>query len=157
MRSLLIALALLLTPVAAVAQTVGDEPPVFVAQVYDRLANDGDYDAPDALYTPRLLALWQDMRRDSGDGIGRLDFDYWTNAQDWRLSDISIGSAYVDGRDDRMIVTANFKNADRPERIRFYFEKVGGQWRLDDVASELGDPWTLSTLLRYGWPGGDQD
>ncbi|MDP1737027.1 MAG: hypothetical protein Q8L23_06270 [Caulobacter sp.] len=155
MRLLLLALALLLTPVVALAQTVGDTPPVYVAQVYDRLANDGDYDPPDALYTPRLLALWRLQRKEAGGEVGRIDFFYWTNSQDWTLSDLSIASEYVDGRDDRMIVTAGFKNAGRPERIRFYFEKTGGRWLLDDVASELGDPWTLSILLKYGWPGGD--
>lgn len=155
MHRLLIALALLLTPAAALAQTVGDTPPVYVAQVYDRLANDGDYDPPDALYTPRLLALWRLQRKEAGGEVGRIDFFYWTNSQDWTLSDLSIASEYVDGRDDRMIVTAGFTNMGRKERIRFYFEKTGGRWLLDDVASELGDPWTLSTLLKYGWPGGD--
>lgn len=154
MRLVLFAALLLLAPLPAAAQSLSDAPPVYVAGVYDTLANGGDYDPPDALYTPRLLALWKDMRKDSGGEVGRVDFFYWTSSQDWDLKDISIGSAFVDGHEDRMIVTASFRNGGEPRRIRFYFEKAGGRWRLDEVVSELGDAWTLSALLKYGWPGG---
>ncbi|MBI5941899.1 MAG: DUF3828 domain-containing protein [Caulobacterales bacterium] len=154
MRLVLLAALLLLAPLPAAAQSLGDAPPVYVAGVYDRLANGGDYDPPDALYTPRLLALWKDMEKDSGGEVGRIDFFYWTSSQDWDLKDVSIGSTFVDGHEDRMIVTATFRNGGEPRRIRFYFEKTGGRWRLDDVVSEVGDAWTLSVLLKYGWPGG---
>ena len=155
MRLFLLAALLLLAPLPVAAQSLGDAPPVYVAGVYDRLANGADYDPPDALYTPRLLALWKDMRKDSGGEVGRVDFFYWTSSQDWDLADVSIGSAFVDGHEDRMIVSASFRNGGEPRRIRFYFEKTGGQWRLDEVVSEEGDRWTLSALLKYGWPGGD--
>lgn len=155
MRLVLLAALLLLAPLTARAQSLDDAPPVYVASVYDRLANGGDYDPPDALYTPRLLALWKDMEKDSGGEVGRIDVFYWTSSQDWALSDVSIGSAFVDGHEDRVIVTAAFKNGGEPRRIRFYFEKTGGQWRLDDVVSELGDRWVLSVLLKYGRGSGD--
>ena len=118
-------------------------------------ANGGDYDPPEALYTPRLLALWTDMEKDSGGEVGRIDFFYWTSSQDWDLKDVSIGSAFVDGHEDRQMVTASFRNGGEPRRIRFYFERTGGKWRLDDVVSEVGEIWTLSVLLKYGWPGGN--
>lgn len=155
MRLVLLAAMMLLAPLPVVAQSLGDAPPVYVAGVYDRLANGGDYDPPDALYTPRLLAMWEDMRKDSGGEVGRIDFFYWTSSQDWDLKDVSIGSAFVDDHEDRMIVTASFKNGGEARRIRFYFEKTGGRWRLDDVVSGVGEIWTLSVLLKYGWAGGD--
>lgn len=155
MRLVLLAALLLLAPLTARAQSLDDAPPVYVASVYDRLANGGDYDPPEALYTPRLLALWEDMRKDSRGEVGRIDFFYWTSSQDWALTDVSIGSEFVDGHEDRMIVTASFRNSGEPRRIRFYFEKTGGQWRLDDVVSELGDRWVLSVLLKYGRGSGD--
>lgn len=154
-RTLLIAVLLLFMPAAATAQSLGDPPAVYVASVYDRLANGGDHDPPETLYTPRLLALWKDMKRDSGGEIGRIDFFYWTGSQDWALKDVTIGSAFVDGHEDRQMVTASFRNGGEPRRIRFYFEKTGGKWRLDDVVSEVGEIWTLSVLLKYGRPGGD--
>lgn len=155
MRLVLLAAMFLFAPLTAEAQSLGDAPPVYVASVYDALANGGDYDPPDALYTPRLLALWQDMRKDSGGEVGRIDVFYWTGSQDWDLKDVSIGSEFVDGREDRQMVTASFRNGGEPGRIRFYFEKADGQWRLDDVVSELGDRWVLSVLLKYGRGGGD--
>jgi hypothetical protein len=154
MRFLPLALLLLLAPAAARAQTLGEAPPVYVAGVYDRLAKGETFEAPDALYTPRLLALWRDMEKDAGGEVGRLDANYWTNSQDWTISGVTIGSAYVDGHDDdRMIVVARFRNMDRNEVIQFYFEKLGGQWKLDDVVSLDETPWTLSLVLKYGWAG----
>ena len=70
-----------------------------------------------------------------------------------QLTDAS--SAFVDGHEDRMTVTAAFRNGERRERIHFHFEKTGGRWRLDDVSSGGADPWTLSVLLKYGRTGGD--
>ena len=153
MRSLLLAVLLLLAPALARAQSLDDAPPVYVASVYDRLARGETFEAPDALYTPRLLALWKDMDKDAGGEVGRLDANYWTNSQDWTISDVTIASAYVDGHDDRMIVVARFRDMDRNAVIQFYFEKLGGQWKLDDVVSLGEAPWTLSLVLKYGWAG----
>ena len=156
MRSLLLALTLiLLAPMAAQAQSLDDTPPVYVASVYDRLAKDQNYDDPDALYTPRLLALWKDMRKDAGGEVGRVDFFPWTNSQDWQLSDLSLTSEIVDGREDRMIVTAKFRNGGQSETIRSYWEKTGGRWRLDDMQSVGPLGWTLSVILKYGWSSQD--
>lgn len=156
MRLFLLALFLLLAPSTVLAQSLDDDaPPVFVAEVYDRLAGGGNYDPPDTLYTPRLLALWKDMETDAAGEVGRLDAFYWTNSQDWSISGVSITSGFVDKHDDdRMIVVAKFRNGERNETIQFYFEKLGGHWRLDDVVSLDEQPWTLSLVLKYGWPGG---
>jgi len=151
MRSVLLAMLMLLAPMAARAQALTEPPPVYVAMVYDQLARGGDYETPDALYTPRLLALWKDMQKDAGDEVGRVDFFPWTNSQDWTLSDLSLTSEIVDGRADRMIVTAKFRNGDRPEIIRTYWEKSDDRWRLDDMQSAGADAWTLSVVLKYGW------
>lgn len=155
MRSVLLAVLILLAPAVARAQTLTDAPSVYVASVYDRLSRDQTYDDPDALYTPRLLALWQGMRKDAGGEVGRIDFFPWTNSQDWTLSDLSLTSEVVDGRPDRMIVTTRFKNGGEPQVIRTYWEQSGGRWRLDDMQSLGKDAWTLSVILKYGWSSQD--
>jgi len=155
MRAILIAALLAVAPLTAGAQSLDDEPEVYVASVYDRLSKDQDFDAPDALYTPRLLALWKDMQKDAGGEVGRVDFFYWTNSQDWKLSGFSFAGQPVDQNPDRRIVTARFRNIDRDEVIAFYWEKSGGRWRLDDVQSQGKDAWTLSVLLKYGWAAGE--
>lgn len=155
MRFVLFAVLLLLTPATARAQSLDDSPPVYVAQVYDRLSKDQDYNDPDALYTPRLAALWADMQKDAGGEVGRIDFFPWTNSQDWSLSDLSMTSEVVDGREDRMIVTVRFKNGGEPQVIRSFWEKSGKRWRLDDMQSLGKDAWTLSLILKYGWSSQD--
>lgn len=155
MRSVLLAVLILLAPAVARAQALTDAPSVYVASVYDRLSRDQTYDDPDALYTPRLLALWQGMRKDAGGEVGRIDFFPWTNSQDWTLSDLSLTSEVVDGRPDRMIVTTRFKNGGEPQVIRTYWEQSGGRWRLDDMQSLGKDVWTLSVILKYGWSSQD--
>lgn len=151
---MLIALIICL-PLGARAQSLEDEPEVYVASVYDRLANRQPWETPDALYTPRLAALWADMRRDAGGEVGRVNFDFWVNAQDSTLSGFSFGGEPVPGNPDRRIVVARFRNMDRGEIIAFYFERIDGRWRLDDVQSQGKDPWTLSVILKYGWVGED--
>ena len=151
MRFVLLVTLLLIAPVTARAQSLDDSPPVYVALVYDRLSKDQDYNDPDALSTPRLAALWKDMRKDAGGEVGRIDFFPWTNSQDWTLSDLSLTSEIVDGREDRMIVTTRFNNGGEPQVIRTFWEKSGGRWRLDDMQSLGKDAWTLSAILKYGW------
>lgn len=155
MRAILIAALLAISPVTAAAQSLTDEPEVYVASVYDRLRRNQPYQTPDALYTPRLQALWADMQKDAGDEVGRVNFDFWINAQDAELSGFSFAGEPVLGNDARKIVIARFRNMDRDEVIAFYWEKIDGRWRLDDVESRGADPWTLSVILKYGLVGAD--
>lgn len=155
MRLLMLIAMLIGLPLAARAQSLDDEPEVYVAAVYDRLANRQPWETPAALYTPRLAALWADMRKDAGDEVGRVNFDFWVNAQDAELSGFSFGGEPVLGNDSRRIVIARFRNMDRDEVLAFYWERIDGRWRLDDVQSLGKDPWTLSVILKYGWVGED--
>lgn len=155
MRALLLAAVLMFVPAAATAQELTDEPEVYVASVYGRLVNNKPYDTPDALYTPRLQALWKDMARDAKDEVGRVNFFFWTNSQDAELSNFQFEGEPVMQNDDRRIVTAKFRNMDRDEIIVTYWEKIDGRWRLDDVQSQGKDAWTLSVILKYGWVGED--
>jgi hypothetical protein len=153
MRLFLLIALMICVPLGARAQALDDEPEVYVASVYDRLAGGLPWETPQDLYTPRLQALWADMRRDAGDEVGRVDFDFWINAQDAELSDFSLGGEPVIGNDNRRIVIARFRNMDRDEVIAFYWERIDGRWRLDEAQSLGKDPWTLSVILKYGWVG----
>ena len=155
MRLLMLTALMICLPLGALAQSPGDEPEVYVASVYDRLANNRPWQTPESLYTPRLAALWADMRRDAGDEVGRVNFDVWVNAQDSELSGFSFGGEPVFGNPDRRIVVARFRNMDRDEVIAFYWERIDGRWRLDDVEARGEEPWTLSVLLKYGFVGED--
>ena len=57
----------------------------------------------------------------------------------------------------RKVVTATFTINGAPAEMRFYFEKLGAKWFLDDISTKGdGKPdglqaWTLSNILKYGW------
>ena len=154
-------LGLVMSLALGVAAPVGaatriESPADFVGAVYARLAKGGDYAPPEDIYSSRLKALWADERRDARGEVGRIDFDFWINAQDGQPKDVQIRTLTVEGNRDRRIVVAKFALDDRPERqeLRFYFERTAGVWKLDEVISTGGggsDAWTLSTILKYGW------
>ena len=148
------AFALLFAAVPAAAQQRGvADPRAFVEQVY-RSGLEGERDPAENVYSERLRALFADEARDAGGEIGRLDFDYWTSAQDYQVSNVRVTEEAVDGRADRRIVIAEFLNYDQPVANRFYFERVGTRWFLDDVrnvAAASDGGWTLSLILKYGF------
>ena len=137
-------------PAAAKTTTISD-PVRFVTSVYDKLAKDDAFSPSDDIYTPRLAALFALDRREAGDGVGRIDFDFWTNAQDWKISGLKVASSPVEGSKARRIVVAKFNNVTRPTEIHFYFESTKQGWLLDDARSTVGERWTLSLILKYGF------
>lgn len=162
----LVALAAAAGPAASAARTARhgaaaqmrgiDDPRAFVAQMYDAYVHGGeDRPPPDPAYaySPRLAALfaayqrWQDAHPDT---VGALDFDWWTNAQDWQISQVSLVVRPEDGP-GRRTVTARFHNGDRQDSTRFEFVLIDGRWFLDDAINGTGhgdSGWTLSALLR---------
>jgi Protein of unknown function (DUF3828) len=146
--------AVLVTPTFAATRI--DDPVKFVGALYAQMASSSlktPYVAPVDIYTPRLAALFALDTREAGGEVGRIDFDFWINAQDWDLSAVKVRAAPVEGVKDREVVIATFKNFGKPEEIHFYFEKIGGRWLLDDACSLKGETWTLSLILKYGWDG----
>jgi hypothetical protein len=137
------------TPVAAA--TVIRDPEAFVGSVYARLAKGGDYIPPDDIYSPHLNTLWAGEAHDAGKEVGRIDFLFWINGQDGVPTAVKIKTVPVEGRTDRRIEVVKFVN-DKPQTLQFYFERIGGVWKLDDVVSlSPGEAWTLSVILKYGW------
>ncbi len=152
LAAILATLALAFTPGAATAATVVADPAAFVQSVYARLAKGGDYVPPEDIYTPRLAALWALAEREAHGEVGRIDFLFWIDGQDGTPSDVHVRTVPVEGRKDRRIVVATFKNGDRAEDLRFYFQYTQAGWKLDDVVDAKGlSPWTLSVILKYGW------
>jgi hypothetical protein len=143
--------ALLCAP--AQAATRIDDPVKFVSGLYAKLAAPNSVPAPEDIYTPHLAGLFALESKDAGGEVGRMDFDFWTNAQDWDLSGVKVTGQPVEGAKDREVVIAHFKNFRKPEEIHFYFEKTAAGWKLDDARSLVGESWTLSLILKYGWDG----
>ena len=145
-------LSLAFAPQPAAAATVITDPAAFVQSVYARLAKGGDYIPPEDIYTPHLAALWALEGREAHGEVGRIDFLFWIDGQDGTPTDLRLRTVPVEGRLDRRIVVATFKNGEQAEALKFYFQKGVSGWKLDDVVSLKGQaPWTLSVILKYGW------
>ncbi|MBF0502665.1 MAG: DUF3828 domain-containing protein [Candidatus Riflebacteria bacterium] len=142
-----------LIPVFSQAATTIDDPLKFVSTVYANLGKDQNYSVPSDFYTQRLTELFALEKKEAGGEVGRMDFDFWTNAQDYQLSGLKVSMKPVENATDRQIIIAQFKNGGKYEEIHLYFERVNNRWLLDDARSVQGEQWTLSLILKYGWDG----
>ena len=157
MTRLLLALALLFggaLPAMAQGRGVAD-PRAFVAATYARYQAHADRPPPSQAYaySPRLRRLfdaYDTWQRRHNDEVGSIDFDWWTNAQDYQLRNLRLSSRN-EGPSLRWIV-ARFDNYDRHDEVRFRFVRQGGRWYLDDAVEGTGhgdNGWTLSALLQH--------
>jgi hypothetical protein len=144
--------AVLLAVSPAAAATKISDPVQFVKSVYALIK--ANKPAPDDIYTPRLQKLFELDRKEAGGEVGRIDFDIFMNAQDSAITDLTVRGVPVLQGPGREVVIAKFKNMGHAQEVHFYFEKVGGNWLIDDARGLTGpDTWTLSLILKYGWDG----
>lgn len=130
------------------------DPQTFVAQTYARYQAHPDQppDEQSYAYSPRLRdlfdAYWAWQRAHDGE-VGSIDFDWWTNAQDYQIR--NLGYRVIDEGSDLRWIVARFDNYDRHDEVRFRFVRQGGRWFLDDAMEGTGsgdNGWTLSALLQ---------
>lgn len=130
------------------------DPRAFVAATYARYQARPNVPPPDMrrVYSPELRQLfdrYDAWARRHPDVVGALDFDWWTNAQDYRIRNLSV-TRLNEGPSLRWVI-ARFDNYDRHDEIRFRFVRLNGRWYLDDAMQGTGsgdNGWTLSALLR---------
>ena len=83
--------------------------------------------------------------------IGKLDFDVFVNGNDFKVSRVRVRvQPPPEDRPrpvDRAKVQANFISLKKPHEIVFDLVREGGQWKVDDASSMLGEKWTLSKIL----------
>jgi len=129
-----------------------DDPRAFIQSVYAAYARTPDRgpDEPTYAYSARLQRLVDayEAAYAGQDLVGAVDFDLWTNAQEWSVSNVVIDEEQ-EGADSRTILV-RFRNWDRENVNRFRFVREGGRWYLDDIVNGAGvggDGWTFSALL----------
>lgn len=131
------------------------DPRAFVAATYARYQAHPDTPPPNQryVYSPRLrrlFAAYDAWQRAHHDEVGSLDFDWWTNAQDYQIRNLRL-AARNEGPSLRWVV-ARFDNYDRHDEVRFRFVRLEGRWYLDDAIQGTGsgdNGWTLSALLQH--------
>lgn len=130
------------------------DPQTFVAATYARYQAHPDTPPPvqNYAYSPRLsrlFAAYEAWQQAHSDEVGSIDFDWWTNAQDYRIRNLSYRT--IDEGPALRWIVARFDNYDRHDEVRFRFVREGRRWFLDDAMAGTGsgdNGWTLSALLR---------
>src|SRR5215472_12992437 len=124
MRVVLPALAAFLACIVVLpAATRIDDPATFVTDVYKRFiaaqSSHRDYSAPQDIYSARLGKLLRDDVKKAKGEVGCLDFDFWVDGQDWKITNLAVTSS--DKGPDRKTVIAKFRNVGDPQEIHFDF------------------------------------
>lgn len=126
-------------PGAAVA-----DPAAVIRPLYDR------YMTPAAVTTFPTLeqqAPWSDdlraqlvamMARSAIRNEPILDFDPFTGAQDWQLSDVNVAAESV-VENSHAVVRASFNNIGSAEIVVFDLVWQNDEWRVDNIRSALWD------------------
>jgi hypothetical protein len=129
------------------------DPEKAMRQVYAALEKDGK--AIELPLSAQLDGLFKlDQRESTPDEVGRIDFDYFVNGQDSKITEPVVTSRTVENAPDRRIVVVRFKNFDEEMENHYFWEKTKAGWVLDDVRFLDGqEGYTLSLVLKYGWDG----
>jgi hypothetical protein len=101
------------------------------------------------LFTPRLMEMLEaDDELAEQQGIGRLGFDPFIDAQDFVLDDLDVSVA---GRSENAAqVEASFTNFGQPTRIVYHLIRNDGRWLIDDIEAPDGPyPWRLGDILDH--------
>jgi hypothetical protein len=162
MKSSVLVLAMASIALALTA-SAGNAPPTKVTdpekamrQVYDALEKEAqEVELP---LSARLDALFKLDQKETGpDEVGRIDFVYFVNGQDSKVTDAVVTSRTVENSPDRRIVVVRFKNFDEEMENHYFWEKTRAGWVLDDVRFLDGkEGYTLSLVLKYGWDGPEE-
>jgi len=135
--------------ISAAAKAHIEDPKAFVSDVYRHIATSEEsqrpYSPPENIYSPRLKQLFASYRKRTGGQVSCLDFDFWVNAQDSKIENMSIATPTQAA--DRSVIVAKFTNG-VPQQIEFTFKRIDGFWWLDEVRSLKRPQWILSELLR---------
>ena len=146
----------MITPGAALAQPVFDDPVELLEYAYAPY-HTGEFPVdPNELFSERLIGLIEaDSERTPDDEVGALDFDPFLGAQDYdELKDLSIETAAF--TDEEATVEVSFNNLGLDQNMLFFLVREGEEgWKIDDIESTTpNNEYRLSDVLTNGW--GDQ-
>jgi hypothetical protein len=123
----------------------------FVEAIYKKYVGNAAKDAPGVVldkaadyrryFTPALAAIIlkdQAVAAKRGD-VPTLDGDAFVGHQDWEISKLTVD---VQESGDKAAATVSFVNIDQPETVKLVLQKVGKDWRIDDVT------WSDNSTLR---------
>jgi hypothetical protein len=149
LRRLLVAFALLMLaagPTLAAAPVFAT-PGAVLDYAYAPYKTGKFLDDNGVLYSKALNALFATANANTpDDDVGPIDFDVFTNGQDYQLTDLLIGAPVPDAPGVKIAVT--FKNFGDAQSLVFHLVKEDDGWKINDIDCLTPDQtWTLTSLL----------
>lgn len=147
MRLAALAAGLFLAFSAAVAAQTYETPEALIEAIYEPYTSGNFPEDVTLVRSKALQALYEHDEEITPEGdMGAIDFDPFVDGQDYQLTDLSIGAPGIAG--DFATVEVTFNNLGEPRALTYDLVFEDGSWKVDDVASTLGDfPWRLSELF----------
>ena len=147
MRLAALATGLFMALTAAVAAQPYAAPEDLIAAIYEPYFGGTFPEDESLLRSKALQALYDHDLESTPEGeIGAIDFDPYVDGQDYEITDLVIGTPDISG--DNAIVDVTFKNLGEPRALTYDLVFEDGSWKVDDVASTLGDfPWRLTEIF----------
>jgi hypothetical protein len=153
------ALLSIAAPVYAQVNAREPDPAVWLRQVYD-LYHRAEHSAAlekqantDLVVKRSSKALGALFKKDNdcvakGDGVCALDWDFVIDGQDWRISNVNVGSPVIDG--DKATVTVTFKNFKESCINVYSFVRENGAWKVGEIETKSGKdaPLKIGKLLK---------
>ena len=152
MRHLVATLALLLAVSGHARAQPASTPDGMIRAIYKMYEADEVKGTIKDVASRRLKRLIEADEKATPKGeIGKLDFDVFVNGNDFKVSRVRVKvqppPSDKPKTPDRAKVQANFISLKKPHEIVFDMVREGGQWKIDDASSMIGEKWTLSKIL----------
>jgi hypothetical protein len=155
LRRMLVVAVLAFTALPAFAAApVFQTPKALLTYIYAGYSTGKFPDDNDVFYSRSLNALFAaaGAATPAGD-VGPIDFDVFTNAQDYKLTELKIGAATPEGQGEE--VKVSFKNFGEAQTLLYHLVDEDGGWKITDIDCQTpGQEWTLSKLLTAPQDGG---
>lgn len=132
-------------------------PKALLTYIYAGYSTGKFPDDNDVFYSKSLNALFAAANAATpADDVGPIDFDVFTNAQDYKLTALKIGAETPEGQGEEIKVS--FKNFGEAQMLLYHLVEEGGGWKITDIDCETpGQEWTLSKLLTAPQDSGGSD
>ena len=140
-------LLLAIAPAQAAAAPVFATPKAVLDYAYAPYKTGKFLDDNSVLYSKALNGLFAKANANTpDDDVGPIDFDVFTNAQDYQLTELAFGDPVPEG--DGVKIPVTFKNFGDAESLVFHLVKEADGWKINDIDCLTPDQtWTLSALL----------
>jgi hypothetical protein len=138
--------AALLSPAAWAAEKYGS-PGALLTALYTPYLDETGGDDATPFFSTRLNALYAADAEATPEGeVGALDFDPVIAGQDFKISDLEIGTPETEGGATH--VSVGFDNMGEKVTLDYSLVRESDGWKVDDIERKGGDyPWKLTAIL----------